>query len=212
MVTNVFENKSTKRLAVMLRVISVVCIISPWILFTFYSDVGFGVEPLLHTLLYQGFLSFPLFIFLMLRLYLSAIPVIVIYLLVILSLILTGFTTSFLGQFLWDISPIANKFGEAKDKLLKALTIWRKEKPVKLIIGVSSIILCAVAIYILFELFFKVIIFNHLNYYFFDFPSTPLIPLNKFGEFAALSLTLLIITFPFSIWFLRSITRDARLL
>lgn len=198
-----FEHKNTKRLATVFRGISIACFLIPIILISWSLDVGSWYELMLFGLVGQGFLSTPMFIYLMSTLYvsvkfLSAIK----FLLFISSIVLIGFFTGFFGQFLWDVSPVANEFREAKDKFLRVLAKWRKEKPVKLVIGISSL----VATYLLVIIFLQAIMLPpDLGYYLVGFGSAP------FHKWVALpSVLLLVPSLSLSVWFQISVASDAR--
>ncbi|MHA1208551.1 MAG: hypothetical protein ACTSSA_03560 [Candidatus Freyarchaeota archaeon] len=125
-----FEHKNTKRLASVFRGLSISCFLIPMITIPWSLDVGFWNELMLLGLMGQGFLSNSMFTYLMLTLYISVkFPSAIKFLLFTSSIVLIGFFTGFFGQFLWDVSPAANEFGEAKDKFLMVLAKWRKEKP-----------------------------------------------------------------------------------
>ncbi|MHA1263430.1 MAG: hypothetical protein ACTSSA_15390 [Candidatus Freyarchaeota archaeon] len=195
--------KNTKRLAAVHRGISIACFLIPLVLVPRSLSAGSWYEPMIFWLIGKGFLSTPMFVYLMLMLYMSVtFPSAMKFLLFTSSIVLVGFTTGFFGQFLWDVSPAANEFREAKDRFLVVLAKWRKEKPVKLVVGVS----CLVATYLLVVIFFEAIMLPpDLNYFLVGFGSTP-----PHKWIAPLSCLLLIPTLSLSVWFQSRIAGDAR--
>jgi hypothetical protein len=202
-VSNVFEDRSTRIMARILRGISVFCLGSFFLILFFATKTGINARSAISPpfLIAPGlFFTYPTIPFLMLAEYISIIyPSAIMHLLIISGLILVSLFTGFLGGVLGRISPVADKFGEAKEKLLMVLAEWRKEKPARFTIGVGSL----VASYIFALLLIQVFVLPDLGYYLFGF----------FQSFlshwiAVSSFFLLIVIIAFYGWFEISIADD----
>lgn len=204
-----FENRSTKIVAAVLRGISLFCIVSFTLLLFSALETGINARSEIQiplssnpALFFSDSAYASLILGLAVHLYLSVIfPLAIKNLLAISSLILIGFLTDLLGGLLWRISPVAEKFGEAKEKLLMILAKWRKEKPVRFTIGVVSVI----ASYILVVILVQAFVLPDLGHYLFVYSQT------SFSQWIAFpSLLLLIVTTVICVWFWLSTTGDAR--
>lgn len=199
-----FENRSTKFVAAALRGISLLCIVVFTLLLFFSLKTGINARSEIQIPLSSNpalFLSDSAHIFLILLdayLYLSVIfPLAIKNLIATSSLILVILPTGYLGELLWKVSPIAEKFREAKEKIQIILKKWKKEKTTKFTMGILSIIV----LYILLELIIQALVLPpNLNYYLLGFSQTP-----TSQWIAVLSLILFITLLPISAWIWLSI-------
>ncbi|MEM2145230.1 MAG: hypothetical protein QW279_07710 [Candidatus Jordarchaeaceae archaeon] len=164
-----FENKSTRIVSMVLRGISLFCLVGFFLMLLFATRTGINARSVVSPpfLIAPGFFfTYPAIPFLMLAEYLSVIyPSAIMFLVIISCLILVSLLTGFLGVFLWRVSSVAEKFGEAKEKLLMVLVEWRKEKPARFTVGVASL----AASYIFALLLIQVFVLPDLGHYIFGF-------------------------------------------